>query len=151
MDPQHDKAKHEKVVGNKMRAYIRCGNFVITGPQMIHVCNLEKQDNNPVYVDNDMVQGERCWIGTVLAPDCSCAPFIVRSIPCKVDVHYMDEEPGQEGQDLVSKKRPVAMLLTLGERIDWSSLARTLAGISGTVGCRWQPEPSTYSCGRVPC
>lgn len=55
VDPEHDEAKHEEIVGYEVGSDIGCSVDVLASPEVIHVCNLEEEDDSPVDVDDDMI------------------------------------------------------------------------------------------------
>ena len=57
----------------------------------------------------------------VLAPDRPPRCITCWRIEAKVDIHYMDEEPGSNSEKLISKKGALGVRFAFGERIIYST------------------------------
>lgn len=94
--PEHDEAKVEQVVCNKVGTDIGSGVDILARVEMVHVGNLKSNQDDPVDVDDDMIQRERGWVEIILAPD-GVVGMSSRCIPGEVNGGNEEDEPGNEG------------------------------------------------------
>ena len=71
----------------------------------------------PVDVDDDRTERKGRRVCCILAPDGARVPASRRGIPGEVDVDDVDEQPGDEGQDLEGHDGLRAVLIPLGEGV----------------------------------
>lgn len=119
-DKEHDECEMEEIVEDEVAADTRCGVNVlgVGGEKMGEVPKLQDEEDDPVYVSNDGIQGEGSAVEVILVPDTPAnCESIVRLVDNIVDRDDNGKEPGQEGEDLVGGDSPRAVRLSPAEGI----------------------------------
>lgn len=119
-DKEHDEPEVEEVVKDEVAAHAGSGvdEGGVAGEEVGNVAALHDPKNDPVDLGDDRVEAEGGFPSGVLAPDGSSSVvailWTVEGVPDRDDD---GENPGHEGEDLVSRDAAVAMALLLGEGV----------------------------------
>lgn len=117
----HDEAKDAQVVENEMGAHIgsRGDPFGICRPEMENIDALENEQDNPIDAGDQHVQPERRSKVSILSPDSVLVRTLagIRRPEGVQDPDNYNQEPCDDGEDLVSVQRFAVELGPFGKRV----------------------------------
>jgi len=120
-NPQHNPAKLNQVEEDEVAANTSCSSneIRIGREQMSYIANLEDPEDDPIDIDEDLVDSERSWVSSTLAPDGAILESaFFRAMMDIVALSYDHEQPGQDRENLVRENAVAGVGVPAGKRVE---------------------------------